>query len=72
MRGAVSPLNVYCGGAMIEFASGRKNLQFDGFLGRKPPSSRQGQDRWQFFFGAFNSYYEEGDRGQKNNSQKNR
>ena len=43
-----------------------KNLRFDGFSGRKLPSSRQGPDR-RLFFGAaliFTSYYEESDRGQ--------
>jgi len=48
-----------------KFASGRKNLLFDGFsCGRKPLSSRQGPDRRPFFCAAFTSYYEESDRGQ--------
>ena len=49
----------------MKFASGRKNLRFDGFSGRKPPSSRQqGPDRRLCFFAAFTSYYEESDRDQ--------
>ena len=48
----------------MKFASGRKNVRFVGFSGRKPPSSRQGPDRRQFFFAAFTSYYEESDRDQ--------
>ena len=41
-----------------------KNLRLDGFSGRKLPSSRHGLDRRLFFCDAFNSYYEESDRGQ--------
>ena len=48
----------------MKFASGRKNLRFDGFSGGKPPSSRQGPDRRLFLFAAFTSYYEERDRDQ--------
>ena len=33
MRGDISLLNIYCCAAMIEVASGRKNLQLDGFFG---------------------------------------
>ena len=35
MRWDISLLDVYCGAAMIEIASGLKNLRFDGFSGRK-------------------------------------
>ena len=47
-----------------------KNLRLDGFSGGKPPSSRQGPDRWLFFCAAFTLYYEESDMGSHNNSQK--
>ena len=46
MRGDILILNVYCGAAIVEVCSGRKNLRFGGFSGCKPPSSRQGPDRY--------------------------
>ena len=47
-----------------KFATGWKNLWFDGFPGHKPPSSRQGPDRQLLSCAAITSYYEESDRGQ--------
>ena len=50
MRVAILFLNVYYGVAMIELCLwSKKNLQFDGFSGCKPSSSRQGPDHWLFF-----------------------
>ena len=48
MRGVISLLNVYCGVEMIEGCLWSKNLRFNGFSGRKPPSNRQGPDHWCF------------------------